>query len=141
MVCFADFGGFDCCCNFSKLVGLSLEPIRGPDAMYDPAMIFKHCLTESVTIPSRPGTVIRRTIAFDAQNKSAGRLPVPNTEVNEEPGFPHLGYNFITKAFNRTPNGFLKRRIFLSARNSGNRKLAGFRIGHLESPRTESAGP
>jgi hypothetical protein len=92
-------------------------------------MIFKHCLTESVTVPSRPRTVIRRTIAFDAQNKSAGRLPVPNTEVNEEPGFPHLGYNFITEAFNRTPDGFLKRRLFLSSRNSCNRKLARFSVG------------
>jgi len=43
MVCFADFGGFDCRCNFSKLVGLALEPIRGPDAMYDPSHDLQHC--------------------------------------------------------------------------------------------------
>ena len=66
------------------------EPVGAPDAVDRPAKTFENLLPKAVSVTGRPGAVVGRAIALDAQQVPAGPTGVDDREVDEESGRANL---------------------------------------------------
>src|SRR5690606_40351067 len=58
------------------------EPVRGPDAVEPPAEAFEDLLAQAVTIPSRRGGVVGRSVTLDREDETPRLLRVLRNQVD-----------------------------------------------------------
>jgi hypothetical protein len=72
-------GGLDSSDGLGNLLLGAVEPIRAPNSMDYPSMVFKNSLAQPVTVSRGSRRVIAGAIALNAEDVPAGPLEVSNS--------------------------------------------------------------
>jgi hypothetical protein len=73
-----------------------------------PSEVRQYGLPQSISVPGRTRTVIRRPIAFDSNHVTARSCLIQHRDVNEEPGATYLGLYGVAEPLKRLHNVFFK---------------------------------